>query len=66
MSGRIALQLNAAVGIVTTILAAATISISLTRPVDVVTAVAARNYGLIAAAIGQQVAAWFHVLLRLL
>ncbi len=66
MSGRIALQVNAGIGIVTTLVASAMIWLSLTRPAEVVQAVASPDYRPLIAAIGHELAGWLHALLRLL
>lgn len=58
--------MNAGIGIVTTVVAAAMIWLSLTRPAEVVRAVAAPDYRPLIAAIGHQLAGWLHALMRLL
>ncbi len=56
MSARLALQLNAALGIATTAAASSTVWLVLTRPADVVYAVANREYGAVAMAVVQELA----------
>ena len=66
MTAKAALQLNAAVGIASTAAAGAMISMFLTNPADVATAIARREYGDVAMAVMQQVAGWVSALLRFL
>jgi hypothetical protein len=66
MSAKFALQLNAAVGIASMLTAGALMSLVLTRPEAVLSAVADREYGALAAALAAQVAGWFQALLRFL
>ena len=66
MTTRIALQLNAAVGLISALAAGALISLLLTRPESVVSAVAERDYGALASVLATQVAGWFEALLRYL
>jgi hypothetical protein len=66
MSGKVALQLNALVGMASTAAASAIMWLLLTRPADVAVTVANREYGALLAAIGQQLGAWLHALLRFL
>jgi len=66
MTTRIALQLNAAVGLISALAAGALISLLLTRPESVVSAVAERDYGALASVLATQVAGWFQALLRYL
>jgi hypothetical protein len=63
MSARLALQLNAAVGLVSSALAGATIWLVLTRPVEIAMAVSNHEYGAMAAAIGRQLGSWLHALI---
>jgi hypothetical protein len=63
MSARLALQLNAAVGLVSSALAGATIWLMLTRPVEIAIAVSSHEYGAMATAIGRQLGSWLHALL---
>jgi hypothetical protein len=64
MSGKVALQLNAMVGVASTVAASAIMWLVLTRPAEVALTVANHDYEALVAAIGQQVGAWIHVLLR--
>ena len=66
MTARTALQLNAAVGLASTLTAGAMMSLVLTRPEAVLSAVAEGEYGALAGAVLTQVAGWFHALLRFL
>lgn len=66
MTTRIALQLNAAVGLISALAAGALISLLLTRPESVVSAVAERDYGTLASVLATQVAGWFQALWRFL
>jgi hypothetical protein len=63
MSERIALQLNAVVGVGASALASATIWLVLSRPMDVAQAVAAHQYGAIATAVARQLGSWLQMLL---
>ena len=58
MTARLVLQLNAAVGIASSVLAGATMWLVLTRPAEVAFAVANHEYGAMALAIGQQLGSW--------
>ena len=64
MSSRTALQVNAIVGIASTAAAAAMMSLMLTRPEAVATAIAQHDYGRLAMAVASEVAGWLHALLR--
>jgi hypothetical protein len=64
MSGKVALQLNAMVGLASTVAASATMWLLLTRPADVAVTVANHDYEAFAVAIGQQLGVWFHAVLR--
>ena len=64
MSGKVALQLNAMVGMVSTVAASAIMWLLLTRPTDIAVKVAARDYDALVIAIGHQLGAWIHALLR--
>lgn len=64
MSGKVALQLNALVGVASTIAASAIMWLLLTRPADVAVTVANHDYEALITAIGQQLGAWIHALLR--
>lgn len=66
MTARIALQLNAIVGLASLLAAGALMSLVLTRPEAVLSAVAEREYGALAGVLAAQVAGWFQVLLRFL
>ncbi|HYT66904.1 MAG TPA: hypothetical protein VEL51_10815 [Vicinamibacterales bacterium] len=66
MSAKVALQLNAAIGLASTLAAGAMISLMLTRPEAIASAVAQREYGAVAMAMVSQVAGWLHALLRFL
>jgi hypothetical protein len=66
MTARLALQVNAVVGIASTIAAGAMMSMVLTRPEAVLSAVAEREYGALAGAVLTQIAGWFQALLRYL
>ena len=59
-----ALQLNAIVGLASTVSASAMMSLVLTRPEALATAVAQREYGEVAMAIVSQVAGWLEALLH--
>jgi hypothetical protein len=63
MTARIALQLNAIVGLATSAFAGATMWLVLTRPVDVAQALANHEYGTMASAVVQQLGSWLHALL---
>jgi hypothetical protein len=66
MTTRIALQLNAAVGLVSALAAGALMSLWWTRPEAVLSAVAEGQYGTLAAVLVTQVAGWFLALWRFL
>ena len=66
MSAKVALQMNAAVGLASTAAASAMISLVLTRPAEVASAVAQHEYGAVARAVAQELAGWLHALLRYL
>lgn len=66
MSTRIALQLNAGVGIATSAIAAAMMWLVLTRPAEVASAVANHDYGIFAAEVGREIVRWVHVLVQFL
>ena len=66
MTTRIALQLNAAVGLASAAAAGALLSLWWTRPETVLSAVADRDYTTLAIALVTQVAGWFQALLRFL
>jgi hypothetical protein len=60
------LQLNAIVGLVSTLMAGAIMSLVLTRPEAIASAVAQREYGAVAMAVVMQIAGWLHAILRFL
>ena len=60
------LQLNAIVGLVSTLVAGAIMSLVLTRPEAIASAVAQREYGAVATAVVMQIAGWLHAILRFL
>ena len=64
MSTKIAMQLNAVVGLASTMTAGAMMWLVLTRPAEVASAVANREYGAIAMAVAAQLTGWLHALLR--
>ena len=66
MSMNTVLRLNAVIGLVSTMTAAGMIWLSLTRPAEVASAVANRDYGTIVMAIASQLGDWMHALLRFL
>jgi hypothetical protein len=66
MTTRIALQLNAAVGLASALAAGALISLLWTRPQTVLSAVAERDYGALATVLVTQVAGWLHAVWRFL
>jgi hypothetical protein len=66
MSARVALQLNAIVGLASMLAAGAMMSLMLTRPETIAAAVAQHEYGTVAMAVVTQVAGWLQALLRFL
>ena len=66
MTAKIALQLNAVVGLASMLIAGALMSLVLTRPETVLSAVAEGEYGALAGVLATQVAGWLHALLRFL
>jgi hypothetical protein len=66
MSTKVALQVNAVVGLASTIAASAMMTLVLTRPEAVASAVAERDYGAVAMAVVVQVADWLTALWRFL
>jgi len=66
MTVKAALQLNAFVGVASTVAATAMISLMLTRPAEVASAVAEHEYGAVARAVALELAGWLHALLRYL
>jgi Ca2+/H+ antiporter len=63
---KVMLQLNALVGVVSTMAATAMIALVLTRPAEVASAVAGREYGAVALAVIGELGGWLHALLRYL
>jgi len=66
MSARVALQLNAILGLASMLAAGATMSLVLTRPETIAAAVAQHQYGAVVMAVVTQVAGWLQALLRFL
>jgi hypothetical protein len=66
MTARVALHLNAVVGLASALAAGAMMSLVLTRPEAVVSAVAEGGYGALAGAVAAQLAGWVQALLRYL
>jgi hypothetical protein len=66
MSSKVALQVNALIGLASTIAASAMMTLVLTRPEAVASAVAERDYGAVAMAVVSQVADWLSALWRFL
>ena len=66
MSSKVALQVNALIGLVSMLAASAMMTLVLTRPEAVASAVAQRDYGAVARAVIVQVADWLSSLLRFL
>lgn len=66
MSSKVALQLNAVIGLASAVAASAMITLVLTRPEAMASAVAEREYGAVAMAVARQVADWLTALLRFL
>jgi hypothetical protein len=64
MSVRTALQLNAVVGLASTLAASATLSLVLTQPQAIASAVAQHDGGAVLMAMATQVFGWLHALLR--
>ena len=64
MSAKVALQVNAMVGLVSTVAAGAIMWLVLTRPAEVASEVANREYGAIAQAVASQLAGWIQALLH--
>jgi hypothetical protein len=60
------LQLNAAVGVASSMAATALIELVLTKPTEVASAVAQHEYGAVVAAVVTELAGWVHALLRFL
>jgi len=66
MTVKAALRLNAFVGLTSALAATAMISLVLTQPAEVASAVAQREYGAVARAMAVELAGWLHALLRYL
>ena len=66
MRTRIALQLNAIVGLVSAAAAVAMIGLVLTRPADVAATVAQHDYTALALAVASELAGWVRVLVHFL
>ena len=66
MTVKAALRLNAFIGLVSAVAASVMISLVLTRPAEVASAVAQHEYGAVARAMVVELAGWFHALLRYL
>jgi hypothetical protein len=66
MSTRMTLQLNAFLGLASTVAASAIISLVLTRPEAVASAVAQREYGAVALAMAAEFGGWLDAVLRFL
>jgi hypothetical protein len=64
MSAKVALRVNAVVGLVSTVAAGAIMWLALTRPAEMASAVANREYGAIAMAVASQLAGWLQTLLH--
>ena len=66
MTVKAALRLNAFVGLASAVAATVMISLVLTQPAEVASAVAQREYGAVARAMVVELAGWLHALLRYL
>ena len=64
MSAKLALRVNAVVGLLSTVAAGAMMWLVLTRPAEVASEFANREYGEIAMAVASQLALWVQALLR--
>lgn len=64
MSTKLALQVNAVIGLASTVAAGAIMWLVLTRPAEVASAVANREYGAIAMAVAAQLTGWLQALLH--
>ena len=64
MSTKIAMQVNAVLGLASAMAAGAMMWLVLTRPAEVASAVANRQYGEIAMAVATQLAGWLQALLH--
>ena len=66
MTVKAALRVNAVVGLASAVAASAMISLVLTQPAEVASAVAQHEYGAVARAMAAELAGWLHALLRYL
>ena len=66
MTVKAALRLNAFIGLASTVAASVMISLVLTQPAEVASAVAQHEYGAVARAMAVELAGWLHALLRYL
>ena len=66
MNSKVALQVNAVIGLASSLAAGAMMTVVLTRPEAVASAVAQRDYGAVAMAVVTQVTDWLSALLRFL
>jgi len=66
MSTKTALQLNAIVGLASTVAAGAMISLVLSRPESVAASLAQHDYGAIVTAVVTEVVGWLHAIVRFL
>jgi len=64
MSAKVALQLNAAVGLTSSVAAGALMSLVMKDPAAVAAAVARHEYGQVALALAHQFTGWLQALLR--
>ena len=64
MSAKVALQLNAVLGIATALAASAIMWLVLTRPADVAAKVARHEYDALVVAVARQLGAWVHAVLQ--
>jgi len=64
MSTKLALQVNAVIGLASMVAAGAMMWLVLTRPAEVASAVANREYGAIAMAVAAQLTGWLQALLH--
>lgn len=63
---KLALRLNAVVGLASTLAASVMISLVLTQPAEVASAIAQQEYGAVARAMAAELAGWLHAILRYL
>ena len=64
MSAKVALQLNAILGVATTMAASAIMWLVLTRPADVAATIAQHDYDALVVAVARQLGAWMHAVLQ--